>query len=57
MLNAPITYFYEGLGENTPRPATKHQRMLLDVVRNFAEIKNEKHQEAISQLARVLAGH
>jgi hypothetical protein len=33
-----------------------HQRMLLEIARNFAEIQNEKHQEAVSQLARVLAG-
>ena len=56
MLNASIAYFYEGLGEEAPRPAAPHQRMLLEIARNFAEIQNEKHQEAVSQLARVLAG-
>jgi len=56
VLNAPITYFYEGIGEKTPHPEAPRQRMLLDIARNFAEIKNEKHQQAISQLARVLAG-
>src|ERR1700724_127556 len=56
LLNAPITYFYEGLGEETPRPVAPHQRMLLEIARNFAEIQNEKNQEAVSQLARVLAG-
>jgi len=56
VLNAPITYFYEGLGEEAPRPVAPHQRMLLEIARNFAEIQNEKHQEAVSQLARVLAG-
>ena len=55
VLNAPITYFYEGLGQDQPRPATPHQRMLLEIARNFAEIQNEKHQEAVSQLARALA--
>jgi hypothetical protein len=30
--------------------------MLLEIARNFAEIHNEKHQEAVSQLARALAG-
>jgi transcriptional regulator with XRE-family HTH domain len=54
-LNAPITYFYEGIGEEGPRPITPHQRMLLEIARNFAEIRNEKHQEAVSQLARALA--
>jgi len=29
--------------------------MLLEIARNFAEIRNEKHQEAVSQLARALA--
>jgi hypothetical protein len=28
--------------------------MLLEIARNFAEIRNEKHQEAVSQLARAL---
>src|SRR5712671_4145687 len=56
VLNAPITYFYEGLGQDQPRPVTPHQRMLLEIARNFAEIQNEKHQEAVSQLARALAG-
>src|SRR5580704_12370645 len=56
VLNAPITYFYDGLGEEV-RPATPHQRMLLEIARNFAEIQNERHQEAVSQLARALAGH
>lgn len=57
VLNAPITYFYEGLGEEQPHPAAPHQRMLLEIARNFAEIQNEKHQEAVSHLTRALAGH
>jgi transcriptional regulator with XRE-family HTH domain len=56
VLNAPITYFYDGVGEEAPRAAPLHQRMLLEIARNFGEIQNEKHQEAISQLARALAG-
>jgi transcriptional regulator with XRE-family HTH domain len=56
VLSAPITFFYEGLGEEAPRPAPLHQRMLLEIARNFSEIQNEKHQEAVSQLARALAG-
>jgi transcriptional regulator with XRE-family HTH domain len=55
VLNAPITYFYDGVGEETPRQATPHQRMLLEIARNFGEIQNEKHQEAVSHLARALA--
>ena len=54
VLSAPITYFYEGIGEEGPQ-ITLHQRMQLEIARNFAEIRNEKHQEAVSQLARALA--
>ena len=54
-LSAPITYFYEGIGQEDPRQITLHQRMQLEIARNFAEIRNEKHQEAVSQLARALA--
>ena len=54
-LSAPISYFYEGVGQEAPRPIAPHQRMLLEIARNFAEIRNEKHQEAVSQLARALA--
>jgi len=54
-LSAPISYFYEGIGQEAPKPVTPHQRMLLEIARNFTEIQNEKHQEAVSQLARALA--
>ena len=54
-LSTPITYFYEGIGEEGPRPITLHQRMQLEIARNFAEIRSEKHQDAVSQLARALA--
>src|SRR5437870_9279197 len=50
VLNAPITYFYEGLGQEQPRPATPHQRMLLEIARNFAEIQNERSEEHTSEL-------
>jgi transcriptional regulator with XRE-family HTH domain len=54
-LSAPITYFYDGIGEQGTRQIMPHQRMLLELARNFVEIRNEKHQEAVSQIARVLA--
>src|SRR5271155_500532 len=54
-LSAPITYFYEGIGEGGPPQITLHQRMQLEIARNFAEIRNERHQEAVSQVARALA--
>jgi transcriptional regulator with XRE-family HTH domain len=56
VLNVPITYFYEGVGETAPRREPPRERMLLEIARNFGDIHNEKHQEAFSQLARALAG-
>src|SRR4051812_19843851 len=56
VLSVPIGFFYEGIGEAEPRAATQRERMMLEIARNFAEITNERHQEAVSQLARALAG-
>jgi len=55
-LNVPVGYFYEGIGKEGVRPVAPHQRMLLEIARNFADIPNERHQEALSALARALAG-
>jgi transcriptional regulator with XRE-family HTH domain len=57
VLNAPVGYFYEGLDREAPLPTAPRRRMLLDIARNFSEIQNEKHQVAVNQLARALAGH
>jgi transcriptional regulator with XRE-family HTH domain len=57
VLNAPIGYFYEGLGQGVHQSASPRQRMLLDIARDFSKIRNEKHRVAIHQLARALAGH
>ena len=56
VLGVPISWFFEGM-----RPAgislemSPRQRMCLELARNFALIDNEKHQEALSQMARALA--
>jgi transcriptional regulator with XRE-family HTH domain len=56
VLDVPVSFFFEGLTtmsehqESSPR-----QRMCLELARNFAMIDNEKHQEALSQMARALA--
>src|SRR6516225_1255344 len=42
VLSAPITYFYEGIGEEGSRQIAPHQRMQLEIARNFTEIRNEK---------------
>jgi len=56
VLNVPISWFFEGL---VPTSGTTEmsgrQRMCLELARNFAAIDNERHQEALSQMARALA--
>ena len=56
VLNVPITYFFEGLDINEDdETLNPRQRMCLELARNFAAIDNERHQEALSQMARALA--
>ena len=54
-LSTPIEYFFEGF-EQDGRKLPPRQRMLLDVVRNFGEVQNEKCLKAISDFIRALAG-
>jgi len=56
VLGVPISWFFEGL-EPSSRAVelSARQRMCLELARNFAAIDNERHQDALSQMARVLA--
>jgi transcriptional regulator with XRE-family HTH domain len=55
-LGVEIGYFYEGMGQ-TPAAgaATPQQRLLLELARSFMALPSRKHQEAICNLARVMA--
>jgi transcriptional regulator with XRE-family HTH domain len=55
VLSVPVSYFFDGLEQETDRAISPRERMCLELARNFAQIPNERHQEALSQLARVLA--
>ncbi len=55
VLDVPVGYFYDGLGAKADKEAPQRQRMCLELARNFSMIKNDRHQEALSQLARALA--
>jgi len=55
VLRVPVGYFFEGLGDTANESLPPRQRMCLEVARNFALIENERHQEALSQMARSLA--
>jgi transcriptional regulator with XRE-family HTH domain len=56
VLRVPVSYFFEGLeGNSSEDDLSVRQRMCLELARNFTQIPNERHREALSQLARVLA--
>jgi transcriptional regulator with XRE-family HTH domain len=56
VLAVPISWFFEGMEAEPPAvEMNPRQRMCLELARNFAMIDNEKHQEALSQMARALA--
>jgi transcriptional regulator with XRE-family HTH domain len=56
VLNVPVGYFYEGIGDEGMPHETPRSRMLLEIARNFADIRDERQQDAVSNLTRVLAG-
>jgi len=54
-LNKNISYFYEALETtNNEELVTQHQRMCIEVSRNFMKLKNPTHQEAINTLIKSL---
>jgi transcriptional regulator with XRE-family HTH domain len=56
VLGVPVIWFFEGIGTGGDAVQLTHrQRLCLEVARNFAQISNERHQMALSQMARVLA--
>lgn len=55
VLGVPVGFFYEGLETRRGADLSARQRMCLELARNFTSISNEKHQDALSQLARALA--
>lgn len=56
VLGVQVGYFFEGLETQRSPDLTARQRMCLELARNFSNIANERHQEALSQLARALVG-
>ncbi len=59
-LGVDIGYFFEDVdpehkAKTRQAELMPQQRMLLELARNFANIPNRKHQEALCNLARVLA--
>jgi len=54
-LGKTVEFFYEGLESNQSEPViTKHQRMCIEVSRNFMKITSSEHQNAVNSLVRSL---
>lgn len=53
-LGQPISYFFQN---TTTIPPTHHQRMSMEVSRNFLKITDPAHQIAINMLIRSLGGN
>ena len=55
-LESPVNYFFEDLdNKESELTLTQHQRMCLEVSRNFMKISCLKYQEAVSALVSVLS--
>jgi len=55
VLSVPVNHFFEGINGEETRAVSPRERMCLELARNFAQIPNERYQEALGALARVLA--
>ena len=53
-LGVEVSFFYHGLEDGTLAEVAPRQRMCLELARNFTQISNERHQQALSSLARAL---
>ncbi len=54
-LSVSVGYFFEQLEDAGRLEMAPRQRMRLELARNFAQITNQRHQEALSFLARALS--
>ena len=55
-LSKDVSYFYDGLDSNDQEPVmTQHQRMCIEVSRNFMKIENSDHQNAVNTLVKSLS--
>lgn len=55
VLQVDLRYFFDDLQNDESEELSRRERMRLDLARNFSRISDIRKQEAIAQLARVLA--
>ena len=53
-LGVEVGFFYDGLDTGEVARLGTRQRMSLEVARNFAKIRNDRHRQVVSQLCRAL---
>jgi len=53
-LETPTSYFFEELGGETP--VGQRERLLMEFAHSFREIQNEKLQQAVGDIIRLLMG-
>ena len=53
-LGQALDYFYADLDKDQEPILTKHQRMCIEISRNFMKIQSAEHQSAVSALIRSL---
>lgn len=54
-LGKEVSYFYEGVdAQNKEEMMTQHQRMCIEVSRNFMKIQSPEHQNAVNTLVKSL---
>jgi len=54
-LNVNVSSFYDGLESANEPIITQHQRMCIEISRNFMKISNREHQDAVNTLIKTLA--
>lgn len=54
-LSVPVQFFFQGVQQKpVPNEVEKESRICLELARQFRQIGNERHQEALLSLVRVL---
>lgn len=55
VLNKPIAFFFEDIEEKDKVFENEHQRMCIEVARNFLRIENPNYKSAVNSMIRALA--
>ncbi len=55
-LSVNLSYFYQEIDKLNPDPiVTQHQRMCIEVARNFMQIEKSEHKTAVNDLIKTLS--